>query len=123
MLAAEKDTTSKCALTTETSTLRLKMTFSFNNLSTIICPLLAKASFFALLGPLMGYYQVYLAHYNRVKTAFITYLDLNVYKIYALPLCNAPVNFQRLMQHVLGFRVGLDVLVYLDDVLIIAKDR
>lgn len=58
---------------------------------------------------------------DRVKTAFIANQGLYVYNVMPFGLCNAPATFQRLMQRVFGSRIRLDVLLYLDDVLIFAK--
>jgi len=79
---------------------------------------LAGAKYFASLDLLMGYHQVEVREQDRLKTAFITHKGLFVYNVMPFGLCNAPATFQRLMEKILGSRIGRDVLVYLDDVLI-----
>lgn len=37
-------------------------------------------------------------------------------------LCNAHAIFKRLIEIILSYRIGVDVLVYLDDVLMFASD-
>jgi hypothetical protein len=79
---------------------------------------LAGAKYFASLDLLMGYHQVEVREQDRAKTAFITHKGIFIYNVMPFGLCNAPATFQRLMERILGSRIGRDVLVYLDDVLI-----
>ena len=87
-----------------------------------VWPTLSKAKCFASLDLLMGYHQVEVDAEDRYKTAFITPQGLFVFNVMPFGLCNAPATFQRLMERVLHDRIGRDVLVYLDDVLIFGPD-
>lgn len=58
-----------------------------------VWPILAEARFFALLDLLIRYYQVKVAPEDRVKTAFITHQELNVYNVIPFRLCNVPATF------------------------------
>ena len=87
-----------------------------------VWPTLAKAKYFASLDLLMGYHQVEVDPQDRAKTAFITPYGLFVFNVMPFWLCNAPATFQRLMERVFFDRIGRDLLVYLDDLLIFGKD-
>ena len=65
-----------------------------------------------------GYYQVRLAKDTAEKTAFITRYSLYEYTVLPLGLYNALLNFQRLMNNVMGQYIDDFVLVYLDDTLV-----
>ena len=86
-----------------------------------VTPTLFRARIFASLDLLMGFHQVEADPRDRGKPAFLTYRGLYVYNVMPFGLCNAPANFQRLMEKVLGPLIGLGVLVYIDDVLIYAE--
>src|SRR5512140_1658547 len=77
---------------------------------------------FAALDLLMGYHQVEVAEADRYKTAFNTHRGLYIYNLMPFGLCNAPATFQRLIKRIFGHRIGKDVLVYLDDILVYAPE-
>jgi len=83
---------------------------------------LCNAKYFATLDLLMGYHQVEIDPADRAKTGFITHKGLFWYNVMPFGLCNAPATFQRLMEKIFGDRIGVDVLVYLDDLLLFARD-
>jgi hypothetical protein len=87
-----------------------------------VWPALSKARYFAAFDLLMGYHQVEVEPKDRYKTAFVTHKGLFIYNVMPFGLCNAPATFQRLMERILGDRIGVDVLVYLDDVLLFASE-
>ncbi len=68
-----------------------------------------------------GYHQVLIPEEDRAKTAFVTHLGQFQYKVLCFGLTNAPATFQRLMERVLGNRIGRYVLVYLDDILVMSR--
>ena len=84
-----------------------------------IWPVLAKARYFASLELLIGYHQVEVEPKYRFKAAFVTHRGLYIYN--GMALCNAPANFQRLIEKIIGTLIGCGVLVHLDDVLISAE--
>ena len=88
-----------------------------------VWPTLSKAKFFASLDLLMGYHQVEVSGPDRIKTAFVTHKGLFIYNVMPFGLCNAPATFQRLMERIFSDRIGIDVLVYLDDVLMFGPDH
>lgn len=54
------------------------------------------------------------------KLAFLTHNGVYIYNVRPFGLCNAPAQFQRLMEKILGKFVCSKMPVYLDDVLIYA---
>ena len=82
---------------------------------------LESARYFASLDLLMGYHQIEVAQEDQQKTAFICHMGLFVYRVMPFGLCNAPATFQRLMNAILSENIGVDCVVYLDDVLIFAE--
>ena len=55
------------------------------------------------------------------KTAFITPLGLYEFKVLPFGLANAPAIFQQTMNHIFSDKIGKSVLVYLDDILVLAR--
>ena len=83
---------------------------------------LGKARYFASLDLLMGYHEVEVEPRDRAKTAFVTHRGLFVFNVMPFGLTNAPATFQRLMNNLFRSRLGIDVLVYLDDILVYAVE-
>ena len=69
-----------------------------------------------------GFHQISVAEEDRPKTAFIADNKLNKFKVMPFRLCNAPDTFQRLIDIVLRNLSWKHCLVYLDDIIIFAKD-
>ena len=82
---------------------------------------LGKARVFASLDLLMGYHEVEVDPRDRAKTAFVTHRGLFVFNVMPFGLTNAPATFQRLMNNLFQSRLGIDILVYLDDILCYAE--
>ena len=59
---------------------------------------------------------------DREKTAFATREGLFEFKVMPFGLTNAPATFQRLMDMVLAGLQWSHCLVYLDDIVILARD-
>ena len=69
----------------------------------------------------MGYHQGQVEPQDRAKTAFTTHRGLFVLNVMPFGLTNAPATFQRLMFKIFQSHVGIDILVYLDDILIFSE--
>ncbi|KAK9542055.1 hypothetical protein VZT92_002054 [Zoarces viviparus] len=81
-----------------------------------------KASkWFSVLDLRSGYYQIAMAEEDKEKTAFIC--PLGFYQFERMPqgITGAPATFQRLMEKAVGDMHLLQVLVYLDDIIVFAK--
>lgn len=83
---------------------------------------LGKSKYYSTLDLAQGYHQVPMNPADREKTAFST--DKGHYEFLRMPfgLKGAPGTFQRLMNKVLSGLNGLKAFVYLDDIIIYAKD-
>ena len=83
---------------------------------------LSSAKIFSTIDLQSAYMQLELTEEDRSKTAFITKYGLFEYSVMPFGLCNAPSTFQRCME--LVFR-GLQwnfLLVYLDDIIVLASN-
>ena len=69
----------------------------------------------------MGYHQISVKEEDRPKTAFITHKGLFLFNRMPFGLCNAPATFQRLMDSLFESKIGEELLVYLDDILVFAE--
>jgi hypothetical protein len=76
------------------------------------------AKYFSTLDLASGYHQVSVAKEDQEKTGFVTPWGHYEYTVMPFGLCNAPATFQRLMALVFSGLVGLDCLIYLDDIII-----
>ena len=83
---------------------------------------LSGAKFFSTLDLTSGYWQVPLDNDAREKSAFITRSGLWQWKVLPFGLTSAPATFQRLMERVLHGLHWKTLLLYLDDVIVIAPD-
>ncbi len=70
-----------------------------------------------------AYHQVPLAADAVPKTAFACHRGLYEFSRLLYGLCNAPGQFQRIMQRVLDGLVGKICMVFLDDVIIFSKSE
>ena len=79
---------------------------------------LAGSKYFTLLDALKGDHQVEIEEADREKTAFVSYKGLYQFKRLPFGLKNAPAQFQRLMDKIIGGLRWQAALVYIDDLLI-----
>ena len=77
---------------------------------------------FSILDAARGYHQLPIAETDRWKTAFITHRGLFQFKRMPFGLRNAPLQFQRFMDSVLGSLRWTAALVYIDDILVFSAD-
>lgn len=78
--------------------------------------MLGGASYFAAMDLAQGYYQVPIHEDDQEKTAFSTHRGYFMFRILPFGLCQGPGTFERLMENVLHGLIGVQALVYLDDV-------
>ena len=85
---------------------------------------LVRARAFSMLDLKSGFWQIMMDEDSKQYTAF-TVGNLGFFKCERMPfgLCNAPATFQRLMQSCLGELNLTYCLIYLDDVIVYAKDE
>ena len=80
------------------------------------------ASWFSTLDLRSGYHNIPIRQQDRDKTAFITRRGCFRYKVLPFGLTTAPSVFQRLMDLVLCGLTYVSCLVYIDDIIVFAKD-
>ena len=76
------------------------------------------AKYFSTLDLASGYHQVPVDKSDQEKTGFVTPWGHYEYTVMPFGLCNAPATFQRLMALVFSGLIGIDCLIYLDDIII-----
>lgn len=83
---------------------------------------LGNSKYFTVLDLASGFHQIPLEKSSRIKSAFSS--DIGHWQYTKLPmgLKNSPPTFQRLMNNVLCNLIGLQCLVYLDDIIIFSVD-
>ena len=79
---------------------------------------LSGSHWFSVLDLWSGYYQIPMSEEDREKTAFIC--PLGFYKFQRMPqgITGAPATFQRLMERAVGDMHLIQVIVYLDDIIV-----
>lgn len=83
---------------------------------------LGGSTIFSTLDLVSGYWQVELDEDAREKSAFVTRSGLWAWKVMPFGLTSAPATFERLMETVMRGLHWETLLLYLDDVIIFAKD-
>ena len=82
---------------------------------------LSGAKWFSVLDLKSGYYQIPMHPEDREKTAFITPVGFFEFNRMPQGLSGAPATFQRLMEKTVGDMNLIEVLVYLDDVIVFGR--
>lgn len=82
---------------------------------------LTGSKWFSVLDLRSGYYQVVMSEQDKEKTAFIC--PIGFYEFERMPqgITGAPATFQRLMEKAVGDMHLLQVIVYLDDIIVFGK--
>ena len=80
------------------------------------------SSWFSTLDLKSGYWQVEVNEADQAKSAFSTGRGLWQFKVLPFGLCNAPATFERLMEMVLHGLPWSVCLVYLDDIIVHARE-
>ena len=83
---------------------------------------LASAKVFSTIDLQSAYMQLEVAEEDRHKTAFITKYGLFEYLVMPFGLCNAPSTFQRCVELIFRGIQWKYLLVYLDDIIVIASN-
>ena len=84
---------------------------------------LAKAKQFTQLDLINTYHQMRIREGNKWKTAFRTRYGYFEYQVIPFGLSNAPASFQGYINKTLAKKLGVFVIVYLDDILIYTEDE
>lgn len=82
---------------------------------------LSGSKWFSVLDLHSGYYQIPMAEEDKEKTAFICPLSFFQFERMPQGITGAPATFQRLMEKTVGDMNLLQVLVYLDDLIVFGK--
>ncbi len=79
------------------------------------------SKWFSVLDLRSGYYQIPMSEADQEKTAFIC--PVGFYQFQRMPqgICGAPSTFQRVMENTVGDMNLLEVLVYLDDLIVFGR--
>ena len=83
---------------------------------------IGRARYFTKIDLAKGFYQFSVDPESREKTAIITHLGLFQFKRITFSLYNAPINFQRKMDEILGEVKNECVLVFIDDIICYSAD-
>ena len=76
------------------------------------------AKYFSTLDLASGYHVVPVDKTDQDKTGFVTPWGHYEYTVMLFGLCNTPATFQRLMALVFSGLIGIDCLIYLDNIII-----
>ncbi len=82
---------------------------------------LTGSQWFSVLDLRSGYYQIAMAEEDKEKTAFICPLGFFQFERMPQGITGAPATFQRLMEKAVGDMNLLQVLVYLDDLIVFGR--
>lgn len=82
---------------------------------------LSGSKWFSVLDLRSGYYQIPMAEEDKEKTAFICPLGFFQFERMPQGITGAPATFQRLMEKAVGDMHMLEVIVYLDDLIVFGK--
>lgn len=82
---------------------------------------LSGSKWFSVLDLRSGYYQIAMANEDKEKTAFICPLGFFQFERMPQGITGAPATFQRLMEKAVGDMNLLQVLVYLDDLIVFGR--
>ncbi|KAL1271695.1 hypothetical protein QQF64_030711 [Cirrhinus molitorella] len=82
---------------------------------------LAGSKWFSVLDLRSGYYQIAMAEEDKEKTAFICPLGFFQFERMPQGITGAPATFQRLMEKAVGDMHLLQVIVYLDDIIVFGR--
>lgn len=82
---------------------------------------LGSAKYFSVFDLVSGFHQIPMSEADAQKTAFSTPFGHYEFKKMPFGLKNAPATFQRLMDKVLSGLQGIELFVYLDDIVIYAS--
>ncbi|KAG1940743.1 interleukin-1 receptor accessory protein-like 1-A [Pimephales promelas] len=82
---------------------------------------LSGSKWFSVLDRRSGYYQIPMAEKDQEKTAFICPLGFFQFERMPQGITGAPATFQRLMEKAVGDMHMLEVIVYLDDLIVFGK--
>lgn len=82
---------------------------------------LSGSKWFSVLDLRSGYYQIPMSEEDKEKTAFICPLGFFQFERMPQGISGAPATFQRLMEKAVGDMHFLQVLVYLDDIIVFGK--
>ena len=95
--------------------------FPIPNIEDLLAKLGNNCKLFAKLDLKEDYYQIRLATESRPLTTIITHMGTYMYTRLPFGIKTAPSAFQRLIERILSGTKG--VLVYLDDILVAAKNK
>ena len=75
----------------------------------------------SFLDAFQGYHQILLATEDQEKTAFVTHMGNYHYKVMPFGLQNAGSTYQRMMTKMFESRLGKNIEVYIDDMVVKSK--
>nr|XP_013767485.1 PREDICTED: uncharacterized protein LOC102206490 [Pundamilia nyererei] len=82
---------------------------------------LTGSKWFSVLDLRSGYYRIAMSEQDKEKTAFICPLGFYQFELMPQGITGAPATFQRLMEKAVGDMHLLQVLVYLDDIIVFGR--